>query len=86
LLLGSVVLVVFLAQFHFVTSLCIDRLLKDADEELICVALRATLLIDRILTFIARLNLAKHLVLLTIDLLMAVHFKLVILFLDLHVF
>ena len=82
LLLLLVVLVVLLAHAHLVTGLCIDGLLKDATEDVLLVLSRS-LLINGLFSFRALTKFRCHLLLLRVDLLVAVHLQLVVLFLDL---
>ena len=82
LLLSSVVLVILLAHLHLVTSLHVDGLLEDADEDVFG-CLGRSLLVDGLLTLVSEGDLSLHLLLLRVDLLVAGHLKLVILLLDL---
>ena len=82
LFLLLIVLVVLLAHAHLVTSLSIDRLLQDSNEDVLGV-LRTTLLINCLLAFISQHELCLHLSLLTVSLCVAGHLQFVILLFNL---
>ena len=82
LLLGCVILFILLALLHLVTSLSIDRLLQDSNEDVLGV-LRTTLLINCLLAFISQHELCLHLSLLTVGLCVAGHLQFVILLFNL---
>ena len=79
-LLRCVILIVLLAHLHLVTGLHVDGLLKDALEDVFGI-LGAALLIDCRLDLVAKLDLARHLRLLVVDLHHARHLQLVVLLL-----
>ena len=81
-MLRGVILVILLAHLHLVAGLGVDRLLKDASEDIFLV-LNGALLVNSLLAFLAGLHLSVHLGLLGVDLLVAVHLEFVILSLDL---
>lgn len=82
LLLILLVLVILLALLHLLASLGIDGHLEDAREDVLLVLGRA-LLVDGLLALLSLSHLSVHLLLLRVDLLVAVHLKLVVLLLDL---
>jgi len=64
-LLGSVILVIFLAHLHLVASFSIDRLLKDANEKVFgLLIIGGAQLVDCLLAFVADGDLGLHLLLL----------------------
>ena len=85
LLLNIFVLVLLLSHFDLVSSLGVNRLLEDTSEDVFLV-LDGALLVYCLLGLAAMLDLSQHLLLLTVDLLVAVHFKFVVLLLDLLLF
>ena len=82
LLLLLVILVIFLAHAHLIARLCINGFFQDALEHFVHI-LSTSLLVDGLFTLISRSNLALHLLFLGVNLLMAVHFELMVLLLDL---
>ena len=81
-LLCGVILLILLAHLHLVASFCIDGLIQDSNKDVLRV-LGTTLLIDSLLALLALLQLREHLLLLTVDLLLAVDLKIEVLLLDL---
>jgi len=82
LLLLLIILVVLFAHAHLIARLRIDGLLKNSLEHLVHV-LRTTLRVDSLFALLSLADLREHLGFLGIDLLVAVHLKLVVLLLDL---
>ena len=81
-LLCGVILLILLAHLHLVACFSIDGLIQDANKDVLRV-LSTTLLIDSLLALLALLQLREHLLLLTVDLLLAVDLKIEVLLLDL---
>ena len=81
-LLRGVILLILLAHLHLVACFSIDGLIQDANKDVLRI-LSTTLLIDSLLALLALLQLREHLLLLTVDLLLAVDFKIEVLLLDL---
>ena len=84
-LLSRVILLVLLPHLHLITSLSIDGLLENPHEDVLRL-LGTSLLVYSLFRFSPLRDLAQHVLLLHGDLLHAVHFKLMVLFLDLLLF